>query len=120
MTRRTYTPETKAAVLAALLTGEAYRAVSERFDVPVATLQYWHQQTVPKPYDAIGTEKKDELGELVTEYVRESLRTLRVQAEQFAGREWLAKQNAADAAILHGVLADKTIRVIQAIHDDSK
>ena len=114
--RASYSPEQKAEVLAAILLGESMRSASARLGIPFSTIRSWQVEDLPRAQNVIESETKDALGELVTEYVRESLRTLRLQAGVFAGRDWLEKQNAADVAILHGVMADKTIRVLSAIH----
>lgn len=126
--------EKKAEAIAALLAGETAASVAARLHLPAGTVRKWKAEEVrgggvitvpPEIAEERARERarkaeqvqqnREELGELVTEYIRESLRTLRIQAEQFASREWLQKQNAADAAILHGVIADKTIRVLAAL-----
>ena len=51
---------------------------------------------------------------LVTNLLTQSLVTLTVQLEQFGDKDWLATQSAGDLAILHGVIADKTLRLLAA------
>ncbi len=128
MARRTYTQEQKATALAGLLTGIPAAQIAAEMGIPTSTIFHWKQVELnPTERGMIQTvqattayekkeEGKEELGELVTEYLRESLRTLRLQAREFASHDWLQKQSANDVAILHGVLADKTIRVLSAIH----
>lgn len=54
---------------------------------------------------------------LVEAYLGEILVTLRIQARQFAEPAWLARQPAADLAVLHGVVADKAFRILAALED---
>ena len=49
------------------------------------------------------------------EYLKGSLHTLQEQARFFADAEWLRKQDAADVAVLHGVLTDKVVRLLEAL-----
>ncbi len=112
--RQTYTQAQKAEAMAAFLLGDSITLVATRMNLPYSTVANW-KATTAQVATVIGHEK-DELGELVTEYVRESLRTLRIQVREFSRPEWLEKQRAGEVAILHGVIADKTIRVLSAIH----
>ncbi len=113
--RSTYTRQQKAEAIAAFFTGESITSVAARMGVPFSTAAGW-KNSANTAADVIGEQQKDELGELVTEYVREGLSTLRLQAREFSQHGWLERQNAADVAILHGVLADKITRVLSAIH----
>ena len=112
-----FTPEEKAAAIARVLTGISITQVAKELGTNRITVRQWRDGTGLKS-TALPPEKKEELGELVTEYLREALRTLRTQAGAFANRDWLEGQNAHDVAILHGVLADKTTRILSAIRDE--
>ena len=48
-------------------------------------------------------------------YLRELLVTTRAQLKVFRDESWLAKQAASEAAVLHGVLTDKAIRLREAL-----
>lgn len=108
-----YSPDTKAAVLAALLEGQSINSVARAYKIPPGTISNWkNRQGVPKN----GIQKKSEqIGELLLNYLSTNLITLQVQSEQFRDIGWLAKQNAADAAVLHGVLTDKSMRLMEAM-----
>ncbi len=68
-----------------------------------------------KADDGVITQKKEKIGELILEYLAVSLSTLKKQAEFFADETWLRKQDASSVAVLHGVLADKAIRLLEAL-----
>lgn len=110
---RKYSPETKAAVLAALLEGQSINSVAREYNIPSGTISNWKNRSgAPKN----GIQKKsDEIGNLLLEYLATNLQTLKIQSEQFQDIKWLSKQNAADAAVLHGVLTDKSVRLIEAM-----
>jgi hypothetical protein len=100
-----YDQETRAAVLAALLSGATVADVSRRLQIP-------------DDAEWIGDEKKADLGELVGEYLNEILVSLRAQAIHTRDKEWLGVQSAGELAILHGVLTDKAIRLLGALRTD--
>jgi len=51
---------------------------------------------------------------LATNLLTQSLVTLTIQLEQFGDKDWLQNQPAGELAILHGVIADKTLRLLAA------
>lgn len=105
-----YGDETKAAVMAALLAGQSLSQLSREYNIPKSTLSRWKNGDVP----ADGTQKT-EIGELLLAYLRTNLETLRAQAEQFRDPKWLSRQSAESAAVLHGVMTDKAIRLLEAM-----
>lgn len=46
--------------------------------------------------------------------------TLREQVKVFRDPNWLKQQSASEAAVLHGVIADKQIRLLEALADDAE
>jgi hypothetical protein len=55
------------------------------------------------------------MGELIADYLRESLATLSVQARLFRDADRLKGANHADAAVRHGVRMDKAVRLLSAL-----
>lgn len=119
--RRKYSPETKAAALASLLEGQAVSRVATDLDVPVGTVKAWSaaaRYLASGPETAVvsvATQKKQEIGGLLLEYLHTNLETLRHQSVVFRDPRWLASQSAEGLAVLHGVLADKSIRLLEAM-----
>lgn len=108
-----YSEETKAAALAALLEGQSQAFVSREYKIPKSTLRGWK-----KAYDEQGGEKsapKKDVGTLILEYLQTNLETLKAQAEFFKDESWLRKQDAASVATLHGVMTDKSVRLLEAM-----
>lgn len=113
MGKATYSDETKAQVMAALLTGQSISSVAREYNLPKGTVSNWRNRDMPEvPTDE--TQKGTSLDVLLSDYVRENLKTLREQAKIFRDPVWLKKQEASSLAVLHGVLADKTIRLLEA------
>ncbi len=115
---KVYPPEIKAQVLAALLQGQAVTYVAKEYNIPEGTIYSWKSREINghgSELAAHAKEKKEQIGDLLIEYLSESLITLRKQAIMFRNEDWLAKQNAADVAVLHGVITDKAVRLLEAL-----
>lgn len=105
--------ETRAAVMAALLCGQSITEVARTYRLPEGTVRTWSAAMQGERLP-IEPQKKGELGELLADYVREILTTLSEQARHARDRDWLRQQSADSLAVLHGVMADKTIRLLEA------
>lgn len=104
--------DTKAAVMAALLTGQGVNEIAAQYKVPKQTVSRWKDEL---PAGQIGT-KKDRIDGLLLGYLESNLETLRIQSEFFRDKAWLEKQGAGEAAVLHGVLTDKSVRLLEALN----
>lgn len=115
MARREYSPETKAAAMAALLAGQGVPEIARTYKIPEATLRSWKsRQANGESVARVATDKKDEIGALLVDYLGANLRALRAQAEVFSDPAWIREQGAAELATLHGVMTDKAVRLIEA------
>lgn len=108
---RTYSEKTKAAVMAALLAGQSVTEISQEYNIPGGTIRSWRAR---RP-QVVTSGQQEEIGELLLDYLRETLTTLKEQARHFRNLEWLEKQNASELAVLHGVQTDKAIRLLEAL-----
>lgn len=117
MGRRRYTNESRAQVMAALLAGQSIRAVARQYRIPEGTVASW-KRTLNGPLDNMHDAEKREVGDLILGYLRELLVTTRGQLKVFRDEKWLGNQPASEAAVLHGVLADKAIRLLEALAGD--
>lgn len=105
--------DVKASVIAALLQGQSAHSVARAYKLPRSTVRAWGKEL--KPSVALGSPQKAEIGDLISDYLRETLVTLRVQAEFFRNTTWLREQSASEVAVLHGVATDKAIRILEAL-----
>lgn len=115
MSRQTYSSETKAAVLAALLTGQAASYVSREYNVPASTVKDWLSQMKSGKISPDDPSQKNEIGGLILEYLKANLQALKAQTELFADQKWLSRQGASELAVLHGVMTDKAVRLLEAM-----
>lgn len=115
--RREYSEETKAAVMAALLTGQSVSAAAKQYKIPRGTVAMWSAQLGREQTDP--NTKKARIGELILDYLEESLKTLKAQHQVFSDANWVRQQSASEVAVLHGVIADKTFRLLEALTDDT-
>lgn len=115
-TRQTYSEETRAAVMAALLSGQSLSKVAKEYKIPKSTVANWSADA--RRYGTVPNQKRERVGELLVAYLEASLETLHKQVGLFADEGWLFKQPASEAAVLHGVIADKAIRLLEAFAED--
>ena len=109
-----YSDETKAAVLAALLSGQSINEVAREYKIPKGTVSSWKSRELGDVSQTIATQKRDELGNLLLTYLKETVTTLIEQARFARSKEWLEKQSGSEFAVLHGVQTDKAIRLLEA------
>jgi transposase-like protein len=110
--RREYSDELKAAVMAALLSGQSVYEAARNYNIPVNTVKTWSSKLDRQPGS---TAKRERIGELLVEYLELNLEALKAQARVFADAEWIKEQAASEVAVLHGVVADKGIRLLEAL-----
>lgn len=116
MARREYSDETKAQVMAALLTGQSVSKVADDFSIPYSTVGTWAKDAKGLIRDS-SIQKKERIGDLVIDNVEAALEATRALADVFADREWIEKQEASQLAVLYGIVSDKTYRILEALPD---
>lgn len=118
MSRRTYSDDLKAAVMAQLLQGQSVSSIATEYDIPKGTVSGWKRKAKEHAADsplASDATQKEEIGQLLVDYLRANLDALRAQSEVFADRDWLKDQEASELAVLHGVMTDKAVRLLEAL-----
>jgi transposase-like protein len=116
---RTYTEEIRGAVMAALLTGQSVSSIAKQYNLPKGTVSEWKQKAHELAGGRGNTDpKKAQLGALLLDYLGEALKTLRKQVIAVGDENYIKQQPASEIAVLHGVIADKSIRLLEALADD--
>jgi transposase-like protein len=114
-----YSDQIKAQALAALLAGQAPSEVARLYNIPVGTLKSWKSRQLRGDSVAtVATDVRERIGLLLLSYLEETLTTLTMQQMVFRNEAWLLKQSAAEAATLHGISVDKTIRLLEGLAGD--
>jgi hypothetical protein len=93
-------------------------AVAAKYGLKAATVRQWKSRELPALMDvdvALVTRKKQRVGVLMLEYLEANLNALVAQSYVAADPNYIARQPANELAILHGVLADKSVRLVEAL-----
>ena len=112
MRGKPHDPEIKAAVMAALLAGQGVSEIAKEFGLDEATVRNWKRK-LPE-FNEVNGKNAVDFDQLLCDYLQENLITLAAQSRFFRDFDWLKKQSASDLAVLHGVAADKAIRILAA------
>ncbi len=119
-TRAVIPDEIKAAALADLLLMQP-AAVAAKYGVKPGTIRGWKAQErtalqVVEPNDtAVIALKRHRITALMLEYLEANLNAQIAQAYVATDPTYINRQPAESLAILHGVLSDKSIRLIEAL-----
>ncbi len=111
-----YSDEVKAQCLAALLAGQSVAAVARAYRVPVGTVKSWKSRQKDASVASVAShESRERIGELLLGYLAESLEVARAQLRVFRDPEWLKAQTASEVGVLHGIIVDKSVRLLEAL-----
>ena len=114
-----YPTALKAQVLAEVLTGDSVSAIARRHNISRQSVIQW-RAAAGIDTNSVLHEKRDELGRLALVYLEKAITALGLQSDLFGDRAWLEKQPAGELAILHGVISDKTVRLLSALRGESE
>ena len=117
----TYTAEVKAQVIAEWKAGSSLGQLVKAHGIPKATVQNWvstHERLQLVQVPNTKTEPYD-LDKMAVELVDGSRRAILSIYRLAEDIEWLRSQNAADVAVLGGVISDKLYRLLGAITGSS-
>lgn len=103
-------PDTKAQALARVVSGESVLKVAADMEIPTSTLYEWTSGV-----GGIDLIRQSKVEDLVFDYLKENLETLAAQCRHARDLDWLKGQNASDLAVLHGVMSDKSTRILAAV-----
>lgn len=104
-------PEVQAQVMASLLVGQSVSAVAREFNLSKSTVSAIKARSQAQP---MSPDTARDIGDQVADYLRELLATLCVQAKHMRSQEFLDKADAQQLAVVHGILADKGFRILEA------
>lgn len=114
--RNSYDEATKAAVMAALLTGQSVSAVASEYKIPIGTVKRW-SAAAKETLEPVRAAKKERIGELILDNLEASLLFTKSMTDVLNDPKWLKRQRASEIAVLFGVVQDKTYRVLEALPD---
>ncbi len=109
-----HSPEVRAAVTAALLTGQGVNEVASQYKLDKSVVSRWRAPINSDELQQVADEKREEFAELLAVSLRETIRTLTIQVQFFRSEKWLKDQSAAELATLFGVITDTVVRILEA------
>lgn len=107
--------ETRAAIMAALLTGQGVSEIAAKYKVHASIVSRMKMQLPREKLQEVAIESAERFTELLSRYLAVNLKTLEAQADLAGDRKWLEKQSGDTVAVLHGVFADKAFRLFEAL-----
>lgn len=114
---RTYTDETKSAVMAALLEGQSVSSVAKKYEIPKGTVSRWKKTALSEGVREERTQKEaGDIGDLLLELLRTNVESLIAISKTTQDAEWIKKQDAAELATFFGVKHDKVVRMVEALN----
>lgn len=99
--------------MAALLAGQGVSEVAKQYHLPHSTVSRLKTQIQGK-LDELGHKKRRDFGEKLADYLEANLNALTAQAKAVSDPAYIKRQAAHELATLHGVMADKGIRLLEA------
>lgn len=101
--------------MASLLAGQGVGEIASQYELPEATIREWREALTSEQFAELRAKKGEKIEELLFGYLTANLAALDAQAKVVSEREYIIKQPADSLAVLHGVMADKSIRLLEAI-----
>lgn len=108
---KAHSEEVRAQVMAALLAGQGVTEIAAQYSIHVRVIQRWRKEQLSQ----VVAQKQERIVSSVLDYLGELFTTLKEQQKVFRDPSYLKKQSAAENATLHGVLADKGFRGLDAL-----
>lgn len=113
MRGKAHPDETKAKVIAALLAGVGVVEIARELGLPHNTVSNYKTEIPEDKLDELRRKKGARIDDLVYDYLVQNLETLRTQSKIMSDESYIKKQPAGEMATLHGVMADKTVRLLE-------
>jgi transposase-like protein len=122
-----YNPDLIAKVVAAVLEGQSMSAVAREYRIPKGTVSSWVKRNAIFESDNGGGReirdpkkegRRELIGDLIIDNLEAQLNATKTMANAIQDEEWIRKQPASEIAVLFGVIADKTFRILEALPDD--
>ena len=116
MRGKKHSDEVRAQVMAALLAGQGVMEVASQYNLDASVVSRWKNTLPSEQLQVIASKKGVRIEQLLFEYLTETLITLKKQTILVRESSYVTKQPAGELAVLHGVMADKAVRLLEAAH----
>lgn len=113
--RRHHSEEKRAAVIAALLTGQGVTQIARDLKIPAETVSNYKRALTPEQITELNAKRAGRLDDLLFEHLEASFAAQRAILTHVQSPKYIQRQNPADLAVFLGVSNDKTVRILDAI-----
>lgn len=113
MRGKQHSQDIQAKVIAALLAGAGVVEIAREMNLPQSTVSTYKAEIPADKFDELRCKKGERLDDLVYDYLVQNLASLRTQSAIAGDVAYIQKQPAGELATLHGVMADKTVRLLE-------
>lgn len=106
--------------MASLLMGQSIHIVAEKYNIPKGTVARWastERNAMRGDSMMVNGDQRERVGHLIIDNVEAMLETTKEMMDVFKDKDWLKEQSASEVAVLFGVIADKTYRLLEALPD---
>lgn len=100
--------------MASLLAGQGVSEIAAEYNLPESTVREWRSSLTEEQFAEVRAKKGAQVETLLFDYLVQIFTTLKAQAAVASEREYIIEQPAGELAVLHGVMADKGIRLLEA------
>lgn len=116
MRGKRHSDDVRAQVMASLMAGQGVAEVASQYNLDISVVSRWRSAMPGDQLQVIASKKGERIEALLFDYLTETLTTLKEQAVIARERDYITKQPAGELAVLHGVMADKAVRLLEAAH----
>lgn len=102
------------AVLAALLAGETQERIAQLFDIDQSTVSRW-KKNIREELGKLAQEQREQIELNIFITILKTQHAIQSQLDVFTDPQWIKRQSAEELGILHGILHDKSIRLLEAL-----
>lgn len=113
-TSKGYPVEIRWAAIAAILAGETQERIAQLFDIDQSTVSRW-KKNIREELANMATEQREQIEINIFITIVKTQHAIQAQLNVFSDPQWLKRQSAAELGILHGILHDKSIRLLEAL-----
>lgn len=110
-----YTAEFRAAVLTEYAAGASSFALSRKYGIASGTIERWALKADIQRGSELTERARQDIGSMVTDYLRSNIKAMTAVAEHVADKEWLNNQSAEGLALIVSTLHDKTVHLLSSM-----
>ncbi len=111
---KAHSDDIRAQVIAAILAGEGVSDISRRLQLPKATVSRLRNEVAPEKLEQVGTEKREEVNDLICNYLAKNFRALESICEVLSDASYLRQHSPQQLASVHEELSGKAFQIIEA------